>query len=66
MDTGMPQGVPVFFYNAIVQDFALRNLEQWRYNEKGIVETLSGMISRCEILNNGVIIGVSRRNEGKT
>ena len=28
----MPQGVPVFFYNAIVQDFALRNLEQWRYN----------------------------------
>ena len=28
----------------------------WRYTEKGIGETLIGMISRCEILNHSVII----------
>ena len=62
----MLQSMPVLFLKRHCSDFALRNLEQWRYNEKGVVETLSGMILRCEILNNGVIIGVSRRNEGKT
>ena len=38
----------------------MENLEQWRYNTKGQrVETLIGMISLCEILNNGVIMKVS-------
>ena len=40
----------------------MANLEQRRYNKAEderifcLVETLMGMISRCEILNNGVII----------
>ena len=33
MDTGMLQGVPVFFYNAIVQDFATRNPFNLRFHE---------------------------------
>ena len=35
---------------------SMTNPEQWRYNSVLLVETLLGMISRCEILNNGVII----------
>ena len=48
-----PQGKA--FSLTSINDFALRNLEQWRYNSLKLVETLIGMISRCEILNNGVI-----------
>jgi|GEM_PF-2234401 len=37
-------------------DIPVENPEQWRYNTKGQrVETLIGMISLCDILNNGVI-----------
>ena len=42
----------------------MRNLEQQRYTEKGIGETLIGMISRCEILNNSVIIKAEARKGG--